>query len=367
MSQALSVAHVVLSLEPGGTEKLVLDLAARCSRSSATRVFCLDRAGDWASELTSTDVPVHVVGRRPGLDWGVAWRLRRLSAAHRVDVLHCHQYTPFVYGAIAALMRPGLRVVFTEHGRLSDAPPSGRRTAANKLLAPIPAVIAAVSRELREFMIAEGFPANRVEVVHNGIDPGIDPTPQARASARENLHVAEGDFVVGTVARLDPVKNLGMALDAFAALRVRVANAVLVIIGDGPERGKLLNHARRHNGDAVRWLGYRQDVRALLPGMDAYLNTSISEGISVTILEAMAAGVPVVATAVGGTPEVVISEATGLLIKRGDAPDCARALERLARDQHLRATLGHAARERVRAHFGVDQMVTRYMAAYGAH
>ncbi len=366
MSRTATVAHVVLSLDPGGTEKLVLDLAARCSRSSATRVFCLDRAGEWAPQLTDMGVPVDVVGRRPGFDWTVAWRLRRLSGAHRVDVLHCHQYSPFVYGAMAAVTRPGLRVVFTEHGRLSGAAPSRRRTVVNRVLAPIPSVITAVSQELREFMIAEGFPAHRVEVVHNGIDAGVEPTPEARDLARMNLGVTEGDFVVGTAARLDPVKNLGMALDACAALRARVPNAILVVIGDGPERDMLLDRAGQHDGKAIRWLGYRQDVRALLPGMDVYLNTSISEGVSVTILEAMAAGIPVVATAVGGTPEVVAPDVTGLLIGNGDASGCARALERLARDRGLRARFGQAGRERMKAHFGVDQMVSRYMTAYGA-
>jgi len=365
MTRSINVAHVVLSLDPGGAEKLVLDLAARCSRWSATRVYCLDRTGDWADQLTSQGIPVDLVGRSPGLDWGVAWRLRRLSASHGIDVLHCHQYTPFVYGAIAALLRPRLRVVYTEHGRLSDAPPSKRRTTANRLLAPIPAVITAVSGELREFMIAEGFPAHRIDVVHNGIDPGCAPTPAARASARAVMQVAESNFVVGTAARLDPVKNLGMALNAFAELRARVPNSVLVLIGDGPERERLLAEAARHGGDAVRWLGYRQDVRALLPGMDAYLNTSISEGVSVTILEAMAAGIPVVATAVGGTPEVVIPEISGLLVKNGDARDCARALERLATDPSLSAGLGKAGLERMKMHFTVDQMVSRYMAAYG--
>ncbi|MGH9176109.1 MAG: glycosyltransferase, partial [Vicinamibacterales bacterium] len=120
----IHVAHIVLSLDPGGTEKLVLDLARRCSHTLRTRVYCLDRAGDWATELRANHIPVDVVGRRPGFDLRVAWRLRRLAARHAVNVLHCHQYTPFVYGALATLPRRAVRVVFTEHGRLSDAPPT---------------------------------------------------------------------------------------------------------------------------------------------------------------------------------------------------------------------------------------------------
>jgi glycosyltransferase involved in cell wall biosynthesis len=141
---------------------------------------------------------------------------------------------------------------------------------------------------------------------------------------------------------------------------------VFVVIGDGPERQSLSEcPAALRAGDAIRWLGYREDVRRLLPAFDVYLNTSISEGVSVTILEAMAAGVPVVATAVGGTPEVVVSGRTGFLVGSRDVPACAAALERLAGDATLRCQSGSAGRERLVGHFGADQMVGRYLAAYG--
>ncbi len=359
------IAHVVLSLDPGGTERLVIDLARRCAQTYGTRVYCLDRRGEWADELDRARIPVHVVGRRPGLDLRVAWRLRQLTAQHGVRVLHCHQYTPFVYGALSSLPRRAVRVVFTEHGRLSDAPPTPRRRRANRFLAPLPAVITAVSAELRTFMVAEGFPAGRVQVVHNGIEPGEAPTAVQRRAARAEIGVDPGAFVIGTAARLDPVKHLGMAIDALAEVRHRVPTACLAVIGDGPERGRLEQAASVAGvADRVHWLGFRKDVRSLMAGLDVYVNTSISEGISVTILEAMAAAVPVVATAVGGTPEVVVPDATGRLIGTRDVQACARELAELAVEPERRAALGQAGRTRVLACFSGARMFERYLEAY---
>ena len=359
----MGVAQVVHSLDPGGTEKLVLDLTRRSAASYPTRVYCLDGQGQWAAKLTQQGIPIHVLGRRPGLDLGVAWRLSRLAASHRIGVLHCHQYSPFVYGSLAALVHRRLRVVFTEHGRLSEAPPSHRRARVNPWLGRVPAMIAAVSEELRLFMVAEGFAGQRVRVIYNGIDPGPASTDNDRANARALMELPAEAVVVGTAARLDPVKNLLMAIEAVAELRRTVPGAVLVVIGDGPEGSDLKRAAERHSG-FVSWLGYRDDVRRLLPGMDIFLNTSLSEGVSITILEAMAAGLPVVATAVGGTPEVVLDESTGLLVPSGDVAGCRAVLERLSGDPQHRHRLGQAGRDRVMTTFSLDRMLADYMTAY---
>jgi len=365
MAFDLRVAHVVLSLEPGGTEKLVVDLAARCARQVQTRVYCLDTDGEWAKKLAAIHIPVDVVGRQPGFDIGTARRLRRLAHDHRIDVFHCHQYSPMVYGVLAALPFRRPRVVFTEHGRADDAPPSPRRRAVNRVLWRLPAAITAVSAELRDFMMAEGFPGGSITVVHNGIDPGPERTAATRAAVRLALGFDERDFVIGTAARLDPVKDLGTAIDAIAEVKKRHSRTVFVVIGDGAERQNLTARIDALGlSDAVRFLGYRADVRELLAGFDAYLNTSIFEGISVTILEAMAASLPVIATAVGGTPEVVVEEETGLLVARGDAAGAGRALARLAAAPEGRARMGNGGRARVVKWFSFERMFAHYFAEY---
>src|SRR5262245_27258633 len=119
--------QVVLSLAPGGTERLVIEIAQRLAGATEMSVCCLDEQGAWASELAPQAIPVVAIGRRPGFRPGVAYELARWIDSRRVDVIHCHHFSPFLYGQLAAWLRPGLRVVFTEHGRLSDAEPSRKR------------------------------------------------------------------------------------------------------------------------------------------------------------------------------------------------------------------------------------------------
>jgi glycosyltransferase involved in cell wall biosynthesis len=359
------VMQLVPSLGPGGTERLVIEIVRQLQAISIrSLVCCLDHEGAWAHELTSIGVSVIALNRPPGFRPGISLQIARLADRFSTDVIHCHHYSPFVYGQLAALLRPGLRVVFTEHGRLSDAPPSWKRRCVNPVLGRLPAAIYSVSHDLRRHMIAEGFSPSRVGVVHNGIEVGPLASAVSRCSARASLGVPGDALVVGTVARLDPVKDLTTAIKAFAAVTRQVPNAVLVVIGDGSERADLCRCAASLAvADRVIFTGHRDDARALLPAFDVYVNSSSHEGISLTILEAMAASVPVVATCVGGNPEVV-SPDTGILVPPKTPDALAAALAALARDQGRRAQLGGAARRRVERSFSVDDMVARYVADY---
>src|SRR5262249_45998753 len=149
-----------------------------------TAVCCLDEAGSWASELTTLGVEVTALSRQPGFHPSLGRRLADVARRHRATALHCHQYTSLVYGQVAALVDRRLRVVFTEQGRLSDAPPSRKRRVINQVLGRFPARIFAVSEDLRQHMIAEGFPSDRVGVIYNAIEPGPPPGPADAADAR---------------------------------------------------------------------------------------------------------------------------------------------------------------------------------------
>jgi L-malate glycosyltransferase len=364
-ARSTGVMHVVLSLSPGGTERLVIEIARRVAQRTNVYVCCLDDAGDWAEELTAHGVPVMTLGRRPGFHPQLGYELAKLTRAFGVEVLHCHHYSPFVYGQLAAVLRPSLRVIFTEHGRLSDAPPSPKRRVVNPWLGRLPARIFAVSADLRRHMIAEGLPSDRIEVLYNGIDAGHAPTDADRHQARRLLGMAADDFVIGTVGRLDAVKDLPTMIRALRDGRSAGRTWRLAIVGDGPERAALADLVNAHGmADAVHFAGYRRDVRALLPALDLYVNTSIHEGVSLTILEAMAASLPVVATDVGGNPEVVVHDRTGLLVPARNAAACADAIHAIAMDAGQRISMGQAGRARVVESFSVDQMVRRYVQSY---
>ncbi len=356
--------QLVLSLSPGGTERLVIEICRHLATTVESVVCCLDAPGEWASEVTALNIPVLSLSRTPGFHPSIARQLAQLISEHNIDVVHCHHYSPYVYGLLASALRPGTKLVFTEHGRLSNAAPSWKRRLVNPLLSLWPGRLCAVSNDLKQFMVAEGFPDRRIEVVYNGIDAGHRPRPGQCAAAREALGIAKDAFVVGTVGRLDPVKNLPALLRAHAVVNARHPNAHLVIVGDGPEQAMLDQEARRLGiSDAVTFAGHRGDARFLMSGFDVYVNCSTYEGVSLTILEAMAATLPVVATRVGGNPEVVIDHETGLLVP-GQARAVADAVLALAADPLRRHILGEAGRWRVKRHFSLDRMAQQYAGFY---
>jgi glycosyltransferase involved in cell wall biosynthesis len=355
------VLQVVLSLNPGGTERLVVEIVRRLKTDLPMAVCCLDAEGAWAAELRSRGVPVKALSRAPGFHPVLGRRIARFADEHRASIVHSHHYSPFVYGAIARFWRPNLGVIFTEHGRLSDEAPSLKRRIANVLLSRAPREVVAVSDNLRQHLVAEGFPRKSVRVVYNGIDVGPVPDTGSRERARRQLAIRDDRLVVGTIARLDRVKDLETLIRAFAALPGRQA-ATLIVIGDGDERTRLERIADETQAD-VRLLGHREDARQLLAGCDIYANSSIHEGISLTILEAMAARLPVVATRVGGTPEIV-DDTCGRLAPARDSTALTNALGELAQDARLREELGQSGRQRVEERFTLDRMVEEYRQAY---
>jgi glycosyltransferase involved in cell wall biosynthesis len=361
------ILHVVLSLAPGGTERLVIEIARRLQPVMDSAVCCLDDAGAWAHELTDRGIDVVALSRRPGFHPSLGRRIADLARRLKCTVIHSHQYTPFVYSTLAAILNRELRFVFTEHGRLSDAPPSAKRRIATRLWlrARFPDAMFAVSEELRQYMCVAGFPGDRVGVVPNGIDPGVEVSAGSRAEARHALGLVNWAPVVGTVARLDPVKDLGTLVQAFARVRQQVPGARLVVVGDGVERARLEQHARQANLDgSVQFTGMRPDARLLLPAFDVYVNSSVSEGISLTILEAMAASLPVVATRVGGNPEVVDEDRTGTLVPPRDGEALASAMLSVVADPARRAAMGRAGRRRVVGRFSFQRMLDSYVGAY---
>lgn len=355
--------QLVLSLKPGGTERLVVELVRRLNREFPMAVCCLDEPGAWAAELVSEGVPVNALGRTGGFHPSLGREVARTAGAHGARIIHCHHYSPLVYGSLSWLWRPSTRVVFTEHGRLSDAAPSQKRRVANLFFARAPRAAFAVSGDLRAHLIAEGFAPGRIGVIYNGIDVGPEPQAMDRAAARARLGAQADTLVVGTVARLDPVKDLGTLIRAIADLS-RARAVLLAVVGDGPERAALAELAADLGcSESVRFLGHRDDARSWLPGFDVYVNCSISEGVSLTLLEAMAAALPMVVTRVGGTPEVVTEDCARLVSARSPA-EVTDALASLASDPLARRRLGAAARARVVERFTLERMVDAYRDVY---
>ncbi len=354
----------------GGAEVLAARMARRLSDRFRFVFACLDEQGVLGEDLRADGFSVHVLGRQPGIDWRCGRRLAALIRSERVNLVHAHQYTPFFYAAASRLPWRRPPIVFTEHGRWFPDFPRPKRIAANRVLLGRRDRVVGVGESVRQALIHnEGIAPRRVEVIYNGID--LDAYPEGNgnddetADVRRELDVGADDLVVILVARLDHLKDHVTAVETHKHVIARRPDAKLVLVGEGPERPKI-EEAIRARGleSSVRLLGLRKDIPRLIRASDIFLLTSVSEGIPLTLIEAMAARRPVVSTHVGGVGEVVDEGKTGLLAPSGNAPALADHLLSLANNPSLRQEFGRLGRRRAEELFSETQMMERYDRLY---
>jgi len=362
-----TVCQLLHSLHVGGAEVLAARLGRQLRNECRFLFVCLDEAGTIGEDLRDQGFAVEVLGRREGVDWRCAVRLAKILEREQVDLVHAHQYTPFFYSLFARLFQRKPAVLFTEHGRHFPDYPRPKRKVANRLLLERRDRVVGVGQAVRRALIHnEGIPARRVGVIYNGINtPENGDSGQDRDALRRELGFARGDFVILLVARLDYLKDHATAVKMMRRVIAERPGARLVLVGDGPERGAVQQLVEMNQlGAYVRFLGLRKDVARLLKASDLFLLTSISEGIPLTIIEAMAAGLPVVATRVGGVAEVVAEGQTGLLAPSGDDTVLAAQVLHLADDPDLCRRMGRLGQERARTVFSESQMHARYLELY---
>ena len=365
-SKLPTICQVVHSLHIGGAELLVTELS-RALRDRFRFVFaCLDGDGPLAEQLRGEGHVVEVLHRRAGVDWQCGRRLTTFFREQNVAAVHAHQYTPFFYSLLARGFGRQPPIVFTEHGRQHPDHPRLKRIVCNRLLLRPRDRVIAVGEAVRGALIAnEGIPASRVEVLFNGVRlktyRAAANDPALRAAVRHELGLSDSDFVVAQVARLNELKDHATAARAIARTTRQSANIRWLVVGDGEQR-TALEAAVRDNGigDVTKVLGTRRDVPRLLAAADVCLLSSISEGIPLTLIEAMAARLPVVSTDVGGVAEVVVPEITGLLAPSGDDALLADRLIRLAADRAFGSRLGRNGAARAEDLFSFERMADGY-------
>jgi glycosyltransferase involved in cell wall biosynthesis len=351
----LRVAHVTLGLDVGGQEKLLVEFARHADRDRFDLWFVsLSGRGRLAADIEAHGWPVTALEQPPGLRPGMVLTLARFFRAWRMEVVHTHDDKPLLYGAAAARLARVPRRIHTRHGRGYGV--TRRQRALIGLAARLTDRFVCVSEDGARLSVAEGVSSRRVATIWNGIDVArfayAGPSPDGPAV---------------TVARLSPEKDVETLVRA-AALVARDDPAFrLEVAGDGPCLPALRQViAGLGLGERVRLLGEVRDVPGLLARASLFVLPSLSEGISLTLLEAMARGLPAVATRVGGTPEVVLDGQTGLLVPPADPAALARAILRVRRDPAAGRRLGVDGRQRVEAEFDVRRMVARYEALYRA-
>jgi sugar transferase (PEP-CTERM/EpsH1 system associated) len=359
------VVHAVHSLAVGGMENGLVNVVRGLHGKIRQVVVCVTETGPLARRLPG-DVVVHCLGKGPGLDPVAVLRLCRLLRRLGPDIVHSRNWGAL--DAVAAARLAGVPlVVHGEHGREASDPAgaSARRNRIRRVLAPWVDRFVAVSCDLGRWLVETvRIEPLKVVTIHNGVDT-IRFSEEGREGGRRALGVRPDEVVIGTVGRLDPVKDQLGLLEAFARLARDGIERRLVVVGTGPCREALERRASRPDlGGRVRLLGERLDVPLLLKGFDVFALPSVAEGISNTLLEAMATGLPVVATRAGGNPELVEDGVTGTLVRVGDRVDLARGLDGYVTDPGLRTLHGKAGRRRAVELFGLNRMVARYRDLY---
>ena len=358
----LRIMHIVSRYGYGGMEVGVSKIVNGLDRSRFASSVCSTTRATADRPPLRPDVPLHELNRRPGNDPRFVVDLIRLVRRERPDIVHTHAWGTLCEGLLAAKLGRVRTVVHGEHGTMELKGYNLRvqRAAWHR----VTQVLSVSSRLAGQMAAAVRFPRNRIEIIRNGVDVARFSSPN-RAAARAALQLSETDVAIGTVGRLHPVKDQGNLVRAAEILERASVPVVTLIAGDGAERGSLEAEIRaRGLTSRVRLIGHRSDVEHVFSALDIFALPSLSEGLSNTILEAMAAGLPVVATHVGGADELVTHDVTGLLVPRANAPSLAQALEALATNPTRRDAMGRAARDRAAGEFSVDRMVAQYGRLY---
>ena len=367
-SRPKRILHITFNMGIGGTEQVIRQLVSTLASSDyENRILCIDgKVGEIGQQLRRDGINVIALQRKPGFDWGLIHDIREQIRSYGATVVHCHQYTPWVYGWLASL-GAGVKVVFTEHGRFYPDRYRYKAILINPLMALLTSKIIAISSATKQALARYEFvPAPKIQVIYNGIK-SLSRDRVAVAELRQSLGIEETDFVMGTVARLDPVKNQEMMLEAFAKVLSGNPDCWLLIVGDGPERKALEQQAHRLNiADRVVFTGFLEAPANHLAAMDLFLLSSDTEGTSMTLLEAMSLGLPTVATKAGGNPEIVVDGETGLLTAVGQPQEFAAAIATTIADEALRKKFGVSARQYFERRFSAASMANAYSDVYQA-
>jgi sugar transferase (PEP-CTERM/EpsH1 system associated) len=366
------LAHVLYRFDTGGMERIALSVINRTRDRYRHAVICLAGYGALRDEIADASVPCLSLDKRPGKDPGCYFRLWRALRLLKPDLVQT--YNIGALDAAPTIRLAGVRrIVHAEHGRDVTDPrgDNAKYLRLRRWMAPLIARFIAVSRDLQLWLIDRaGIRADKVICIANGIDAAAFATSRTALRRRPLLggFAPPDTLLIGNVARLDKVKDQAGLLAAFKMLCEQAGQETacrLIIVGEGPEHAELQRQIEQLGlTQRVRLLGNRSDVAELLAECDVFVLSSIAEGMPVTLMEAMASGLPIVATEVGGVASVVEHGVTGTLVPAGDPRALAEALGGYMADEALRRRHGDAGRVRVTADFSLSAMLSAYTALY---
>ena len=357
----INVSFLIPTLDRSGAEKQLVLLARGLPRDEfAVEVIALDRGGPYGEALNDAGVPVTVIGKRGRFDPGAWRRLKSHLRQREPDILHTYLFAANAYGRMA-VDHARTRVVISE--RCVDSWKAGWQFAVDRMLASRTDRLVANSQSVAEFYKQRGVTAPIV-VIPNGIEPPPEPA-FTRQQLLTELRLPDDALLVCFVGRLAQQKRVDDLLWAAQILRQAEPRAYFLVVGDGPERTRLQQRARDVEvSEHVRWLGHREDAAAVLARCDVFWLGSSFEGMSNSLLEAMACGRPVVVTDIPPNRELVRHGEDGYLVNIGDGAAFAQYTVKLFNDPDAARRLGEAAHAKVRRDFSVETMIERHVELY---
>jgi sugar transferase (PEP-CTERM/EpsH1 system associated) len=367
------VVHVIFRLAVGGLENGLVNLINTIPREFCRHaIVCMTDHTDFSSRIQSPDVEIYDLHKRPGKDFRIYLMLWKLFRSLKPDIVHTRNLSALEAQLPAFLAGVPCRV-HAEHGRdMHDLDGTSRKYALlRRLLSPLVDAYIVLSQDLQQYLVEKvRIPPQKITTISNGVD--IDrfrPATSRERPALPEQFAGKDNIIIGSVGRMEGVKDQLNLVRAFIQLAGQYpagsVNPRLVMIGDGTLREPARQLLRQAGLDDIAWLpGARDNIPELLQNMDIFVLPSLAEGISNTILEAMATGLPIVATDVGGNRELVEHGSTGSLVPRGDPAALAAAIRRYIDDPALCREHGAAARRRCESLFSIEVMVRNYLEFY---
>ena len=360
----MKILMLTQSLTQSGLEMIVYVLTKEILKKEINvEVCCYDLLGPNANKLMNQGVKVHFLPRKPGIDWLYPLKLAFLIRERKINLIHAHNATAWFYGTWASILT-GVPIVYTEHDRSFPTPL--RLKYFHYFFGKYATAVIAVSKAVKENLEKYEHIKN-VKVIYNGIDPDLfkPASIEEKVLKKKQLGLNKNDFVLGNVGRMDYWKNQRILIEILPDLKKISPQIKLILVGGGEEEGNLKKSAiKKGVKNDVIFLGQRSDVNQILKAFDIFVFPSLTEGLPLVVIEAMATGLPIVASHVGGIPELVVNGETGFLVSPTSKEEIKEAIIKLLNNPELRKEMGQIARKRFETHFSLPQMVQKYIEVY---
>jgi len=364
----MKVLILIQGLSFGGPEKLVYDMV-RCInkhwKEINLEICCYDTLGHFAEKLIKEKqkVKIHFLLRKPGIDLSYPFKLASLIKKRNIQIIHAHNATAWFYGTWASILS-GVPLVYTEHDRSFPTPLRLKyfHYFFGKCTTAVVAVSGAVKRNLEKYEHIKN-----IRVIYNGIDPDLfkPASAEEKILKKKKLGLNQNDFVLSNVGRMDYWKNQRILIEILPELKKNFPQIKLVFVGGGKEEQNLkhLVIKKRVKNDVI-FLGQRSDVNQILKAFDIFIFPSLTEGLPLVIIEAMAVGLPIIASPVGGIPELIINGKNGFLVSPTSKEEIKSTIIKLLQNPKLRQYMGKTGRKIFESRFSLPKMVKNYLKVY---